>query len=78
MTVRKGWIGALLVFALAVALPARPSAQVLIRDAEIERTLDRMTAPIFTAAGIAPSSVEIYVCSTATLTPSSPAGGTSF
>jgi len=33
----------------------------LIRDAEIEGTLRDMSAPIFEAAGIAPSSVQIYI-----------------
>ena len=33
----------------------------LIRDAEIEGTLRDMSTPIFEAAGIAPSSVQIYI-----------------
>lgn len=36
-------------------------ARSLIRDAEIERTLHEMSAPIFQAAGLAPSSVEIFI-----------------
>src|SRR5699024_9349603 len=32
-----------------------------IRDAEIERTLRDMSAPIFQAAGLSPSAVEIYM-----------------
>ncbi|MEM9139117.1 MAG: M48 family metalloprotease [Pseudomonadota bacterium] len=40
-----------------------PEAQatVLIRDAEIERTLDEISAPILQAAGLPPSSVEILL-----------------
>ena len=33
----------------------------LIRDAEIERTLRQMSAPVFQAAGLAPESVELYI-----------------
>ena len=33
----------------------------LIRDAEIERTLKQISAPVFQAAGLAPESVEIYI-----------------
>jgi predicted Zn-dependent protease len=55
---------------LAVALAAGVTLQSLavearsvplVRDAEIEATLRRFTAPIFEAAGIEPDSVHIYV-----------------
>lgn len=42
-----------------LALPA--SAQGLIRDAEIERTLQRLAYPLFRAAAVSPSSVRIYI-----------------
>lgn len=47
---------------VAVLLPARVEAQVsLIRDAEIENTIREYATPIFQAAGISPSSVEIFL-----------------
>ena len=36
-------------------------ARSLIRDAEIERTLKQMSAPIFQAAGLPPQTVELYI-----------------
>ena len=51
--------GALLGFA-AVAGPA-VAGPVLIRDAEIEATLRRIGDPIFRAAALTPSSVDIYL-----------------
>lgn len=48
--------------AIVLALTAFPAAAFnLIRDAEIERTLSRMSDPIFQAAAIRPSSVTIYI-----------------
>lgn len=48
--------------ALAVAIiPQMALALSLIRDAEIERTLDRMARPVFQAAGLDPSAVDIYI-----------------
>lgn len=44
---------------LAAALPA--AAQNLIRDAEIERTLQRIAYPLFRAAAVSPTSVRIYI-----------------
>lgn len=41
------------------ALPA--AAQGLIRDAEIERTLQRIAYPLLRAAAVSPSSVRIYI-----------------
>lgn len=56
----KTAIGAVL--ALLLAISSGPAvARGLIRDSEVERTLHRMSAPIFQAAGIVPSSVEIYI-----------------
>ena len=46
---------------LAVGSPDQGDARSLIRDAEIERSLKKMSAPILQAAGLSPSSVEIYI-----------------
>lgn len=45
----------------AIALPGPAAALSLIRDAEIERTLSRVAAPILRAAGLRPASVDIYI-----------------
>lgn len=48
--------------AMAASLPALPApAAGLIRDAEIERTLKRMSAPIFEAAGFRADAIDIYI-----------------
>ncbi len=55
-------ISAALLVVGAVLLPARVEAQVsLIRDAEIENTIREYSTPIFQAAGISPSSVDIFL-----------------
>jgi hypothetical protein len=41
-------------------LPQLAAAAGLIRDAEIERTLRTMTAPIFQAAGYRPGGIDLY------------------
>lgn len=46
---------------LAVALPLSASAQGLIRDAEIEQSLREYCNPLFEAAGLKPSDVNIYI-----------------
>lgn len=46
---------------LVVLAAGAASAMSLVRDAEIERTLREMSTPIFQAAGLAPSSVEMYM-----------------
>ncbi|MEM9062909.1 MAG: M48 family metalloprotease [Pseudomonadota bacterium] len=46
---------------VAVITASPSEARSLIRDAEIERTLQRMSAPIFQAAGLAPSTVNLYI-----------------
>ena len=64
MTRRRNFAAALVAAALALpalVLPGTASALALVRDAEIERTLNRMAAPIFQAAGIDPSTVEIFL-----------------
>ncbi|MEO1656781.1 MAG: M48 family metalloprotease [Pseudomonadota bacterium] len=66
-----------LLAALAVVmfpLWAGPSAaQVLLRDAEIESWIERMSFPIFEAAGVRPESVDIYLIGDPT--PNAAAGG---
>ena len=47
--------------------PSLSAAAGLIRDAEIERTLHRLSDPIFQVAGISPSTVDIYILSDPTL-----------
>ena len=54
--------------ALALGLLAPPAAAGgLIRDAEIERTLRTMTAPIFQAAGFRPDGIDLYIINDHTL-----------
>ncbi len=57
----RRWKIAAALVAATLALPGAASALSLVRDAEIERTLDRMSAPIFQAAGLDPSTVEILL-----------------
>jgi predicted Zn-dependent protease len=49
--------------AIAAALLAAQgaAAQGLIRDAEIERTLNRLSGPVFEAAGIRPGQIDIFI-----------------
>ena len=54
--------------ALALGLaPQAAAAGGLIRDAEIERTLRGMTAPIFQAAGYRPDGINLYIINDSTL-----------
>jgi predicted Zn-dependent protease len=46
---------------LAIALPLSASAQGFIRDAEIEAILREYSDPLFEAAGLKPSDVNIYI-----------------
>lgn len=46
---------------LAMALSLTASAQGLIRDAEIERTLRTYVDPLFEAAGLKPADVNLYI-----------------
>lgn len=63
----------------AAAAPLAPTALAngLIRDAEIERTLDRMIDPIFNAAGLALDSVPIFIINDSSLNAFVAAGGRS-
>ncbi|QIE54560.1 M48 family metalloprotease [Pikeienuella piscinae] len=47
--------------AIAVAVTGTASAANLIRDAEIEATLGKLSAPIFRAAGLDPNSIELLI-----------------
>jgi len=51
-----------LLLLVAAAAPALAQQRIsLIRDAEIEDTLDRITRPLFEAAGLAPDTVDLYI-----------------
>ncbi len=54
---------ALAILFVVLVWPSHSDARgrTLIRDAEIEQTLKRMSVPLFQAAGIPPSSVNIYI-----------------
>lgn len=66
-----GWAAAILhiliVASLGVGLPNTAGAQSLVRDAEIEATLRHYSDPIFTAAGLVPKDVKIYLVGDRTL-----------
>ncbi len=53
--------------ALTTLHAAGAEARTLIRDAEIEATLEMMSRPIFEAAGIPPDSIEILILQDSTL-----------
>jgi predicted Zn-dependent protease len=59
----------MLIVALAVgaAAPAHAQSRTFIRDAEIERTLRRLSDPIFQAAGLDPASIDIFLLQDTTL-----------
>lgn len=53
---------ALILILVSLALTvARADALTLIRDAEIESTLEKITAPVIRAAGLSPLTVKIYI-----------------
>ncbi|MEL6477434.1 MAG: M48 family metalloprotease [Pseudomonadota bacterium] len=54
-------LAVLLALALTLAVVPRASAQGLIRDAEIERTLRMISDPLIQAAGLNPASVDIHI-----------------
>ncbi|MBY8975772.1 M48 family metalloprotease [Rhodobacteraceae bacterium NNCM2] len=56
---RSAAISAICIFALMISGQAR--AQGFIRDAEIERTLGMLTDPILKAAGLNPSTVNLFI-----------------
>ena len=49
--------------AIVLTMAGGATAQTIIRDAEIERTLGRLSAPIFKAAGVPPDSINMYIVS---------------
>jgi predicted Zn-dependent protease len=49
------------ILSTAVIAPSRAQGLSLIRDAEIEDTIRRMSTPLFTAAGLNPASVSIHL-----------------
>lgn len=59
----RNWQGALAALGVALCCLGAPlaQAQALIRDAEIEATLDRIANPVLQAAGLSPNSVTIYI-----------------
>ena len=61
-------LGAIAATALMAAMPVTASAQGLIRDAEIEKILRDYGDPLFTAAGIKPEDVKIYIVQDDSLT----------
>ena len=61
MTFRPTLLRQCMAAVLLCAVTAQAQAASLIRDAEIEATLQRLSAPIFRAAGLVPSSVDIFM-----------------
>ncbi len=53
--------------AALLLVSAEADARTLIRDAEIEATLERLSRPIFEAAGLAPETVDIFILQDNTL-----------
>lgn len=61
ISLRTRLLAALLAVVLATGAAAPLRALELIRDAEIERTLARISDPLFRAAGLSPAVVNIYI-----------------
>lgn len=61
MGLLKNVLPALATAVLALSAPLTASAQGLIRDAEIEQILREYADPLFEAAGLKPSDVNIYI-----------------
>lgn len=59
--------GLLLICAMAWVLPAQAKAQGLIRDAEIERGLREIAAPVLNAAGLSPARVRVLLINDSSL-----------
>ena len=51
----------LVAFGIGLTFASAASGRSLIRDAEIERTLNRLSTPVFRAAGLAPQTVDLYI-----------------
>jgi len=54
-------MGATVIAALSLAAPGTAVAQGAIRDAEIEATIRDFATPLFSAAGLNPDAVDIYI-----------------
>ncbi|MEM9725646.1 MAG: M48 family metalloprotease [Pseudomonadota bacterium] len=67
-----------LAFAAALAVPVQASARGLIRDSEIERTLQMMIQPIFKAAGLPSDRVRLFIVQENTLNAFVAAGNNMF
>lgn len=67
MGVMSKTFGAIAAVALMAAVPLTASAQGLIRDAEIEKILRDYSTPLFEAAGLKASDVNIYIVQDDTL-----------
>lgn len=69
--IKKSFLHALKASALAVTISVLPfahaNAQSLLRDTEIEETLEDFTVPILRAAGLSPRSVDIYLVNDSSL-----------
>lgn len=57
----SGYLAACLAALVVGLIPHAAAALNLIRDAEVERTLARMSRPVFQAAGLSPDSIDIYI-----------------
>ena len=51
----------LMALGISLTFATTASGRSLIRDSEIERTLNRLSTPVFRAAGLAPQTVDIYI-----------------
>ena len=51
----------LMALGISLAYATSASGRSLIRDSEIEQTLNRLSTPIFRAAGLAPQTVDLYI-----------------
>ncbi|MET0546826.1 MAG: M48 family metalloprotease [Caulobacterales bacterium] len=63
----SAWTAALLAVVVVMLAPQRAAAQTILRDAEIEKELRTWSNPIFTAAGLDPSHIEIILVQDPTL-----------
>ena len=61
LPVSIGLIGCLLIILIAPLQHARAKGLSLIRDAEIENTIRTYATPVFVAAGLEPTAINIYL-----------------
>jgi len=67
LSVSIGLVGCLLVILIIPLQQARAKGLSLIRDAEIENTIRTYATPVFVAAGLEPSAINIYLVNDNTL-----------